>query len=128
MRSGRLLVTGNTHKDVLETLRFLDDLVVTGPQFLTRKFHEFGRDNASTGGPRLAYECKVKVGDGVYSSSVLSTSFCNRDLSIRERLGVFFFFPPSPPDPASPSFSASAAFASSGGFPVNRANSLLTSF
>jgi len=126
VRSGQLLVMGNTYEDVLETLGFLDDLVVTGPQFLAREFHEFSRDNASTRRPRLA---DIRGNwDGAHSSSVLSTSFCKRDLSIRERLGVFFFFPPSPPDPASPSFSASAAFASSGGFPVNRAYSLLTSF
>ena len=28
------------YKDIFEALRFLDDLVVTGPQFLARKLHE----------------------------------------------------------------------------------------
>lgn len=50
MRSSRPSVAGNAYKDVLETLRFLDNLVVTGPQFLAREFHEFGRDNASARG------------------------------------------------------------------------------
>ena len=51
-----------TYKDVFEALRSLDDLVVTGPQFLARKFHELCGDDAPTRGRRLAYMGKVKMG------------------------------------------------------------------
>ena len=53
MRQGRPLAKGNAYKDVLKTLRFLNDLVVTRPYLLVGEFHEFCRDNPSTKESRL---------------------------------------------------------------------------
>jgi len=58
MRPGRPLATRNTYKDVLEALRFFDDLVVTRPHFLAGELHEFCRDNAPTSGSRL--KCNIQ--------------------------------------------------------------------
>ena len=59
-----------------------------------------------------------------HSSSVLSTRFCKRDLSNRERFGICFFLP-SPLDPGSPSFSASTAFTFTSESSLNQTYSLL---
>ena len=56
--SNRLLALGNAYKDVFETLRSLDDLVVAWPQLLAGEFHKLSRENASTGGTKSAYKCE----------------------------------------------------------------------
>ena len=49
------MATGNTYKDILKALRFLDGPVVTEPQFLAEELREFRRDNPSTKGSKLKH-------------------------------------------------------------------------
>lgn len=92
MRSGRPSATGYAYKDVLETLRLLDDLVVTRPHFLVGEFHEFGRDNASTRGSRSMYVRKLEGG-----RSALVTGLVNQLLQTRlehpREVGCFLLLP-----------------------------------
>ena len=64
VRSSCSQASGNAYEDVFETLRSLDDLVVTRPQFLAGEFHELGRDDASARGTKSTdmwgRKCKVE--------------------------------------------------------------------
>jgi hypothetical protein len=83
-----------THKNVLEALWALYFLIIHWPVFFRRQFHELCRENASS---VYGISESPPTIDRTHVSSVLSTNFCNLDLTRRVKLGPLIFpFPPSP--------------------------------